>query len=417
MEPLDPFSQSPVVESFVRRWIRVPPAFEGRIHPEDEMYRYGLESLRGASECAAVLYYLKGYQIVTAIRGALAALPEEIAGVPSLLDFASGFGRSTRYLVRELAPSRIWVAELQPGATAFQQEVFGVYASEATPEPDGFEPGRRFACVVASSLFSHLPPALFEGWLGRLHSLVDQGGLLLFSVHGGALAPAGTDLSEGIAFTPFSESRTLSPEQYGTTHVTPRFVEEAVRRVTGAGAGFAYYPYGLCAQQDLCVVSPSGAIIPADLPLFPRGDLLAVATEGERLLLRGWVSSPRRHGGDVTVTLSVGAERRDYRVLPEAEAADTDRADWELSTERGAVAPDEVVAVSAVTSRGLENILAMGTLRTAALVPPEGRRSRTTLGAGPPAGGGSEGSRDPSRASRPSASPGTSGSPPGAGLA
>ena len=41
---------------------------------------------------------------------------------------------------------------------------------------------------------------------------------------------------------------------------------------------------------------------------------------------------------------------------------------WSLETERDAIAPDDVVAVTAVTSTGLENVLAMGTLRTAGLI-------------------------------------------------
>ena len=33
------------------------------IHPADEMYLYNLHSLKGCDEAAAILYYLKGWQI------------------------------------------------------------------------------------------------------------------------------------------------------------------------------------------------------------------------------------------------------------------------------------------------------------------------------------------------------------------
>ena len=140
---LDPLSGSPDVESFVRRWIRMPPSLEGRIHPDDEMYRYGLTSLRGSEDCAAILYYLKGYQIARTVAESLAGEPGEAAGIESLLDFASGFGRSTRFLVRQVPPSRLWVTEVQRGAVAFQQEVFGVYETDSATEPEAFQPDRK----------------------------------------------------------------------------------------------------------------------------------------------------------------------------------------------------------------------------------------------------------------------------------
>lgn len=364
----DPLTDNPVVESFVRRWIRVPPALDGRIHPQDEMHRFGLASLRGSGDCAAILYYLKGYQIVRAVGAALAGQPGELAGVESLLDFASGFGRSTRFLVREVEPSRVWVTEIQPGAAAFQQEVFGVYAADAAEEPQAFEPGCRFACIVASSFFSHVAPARFEAWLERLLGLVEPGGLLLFSVHGETLAPAGASWSDGFLFQPESESRVLDPKEYGTTYVTEKRVREAVARATSGRGGVDYRRFGFCGHQDLCVASPDRGTVRGATVLFPRGDLLDLRSSS-RLALSGWVSGPRLHGGDVTVALYVGSERRDYRVLsPADDDGDDGRALWSLETEGSSIAPDEVVAVTAVTSTGLENVLAMGTLRTAGLI-------------------------------------------------
>ena len=375
----DPLSDNPVVESFVRRWIRVPPALDGRIHPQDEMHRFGLASLRGSEDCAAILYYLKGYQIVRAVGAALASQRGELSGVESLLDFASGFGRSTRFLVREVAPSRVWVSEIQPGAAAFQQEVFGVYAADAAEEPQAFEPGRRFPCIVASSFFSHVPPARFEAWLERLLGLVEPGGLLLFSVHGESLAPAGASWSDGFVFQPESESRVLDPKEYGTTYVTEKRVGEAVARATSGRGGVDYRRFGFCGHQDLCVASPDGTPRGATV-LFPRGDLLDLR-KSSRLELSGWVSGPRLHGGDVTVALYVGSERRDYRVLsPGKDDGEDGRALWGLETEVESITPDEVVAVTAVTATGLENVLAMGTLRTAGLIgspaPPVSEASR-----------------------------------------
>lgn len=359
----DRLRESPVVASHVRRWISGPTPLEGRIHAADEMYRHALESLRGVENCAAILYYLKGYQIVSALRDSWGASPPS-----AVLDFASGFGRCTRFLIREVPPERIWVSEIQAGAVEFQQKVFGVHGLTSVADPEGFESEKQFPLIVASSFFSHVPPAKFQGWLERPIDHLEPQGHLLFSVHGSTLAPAVVDLSEGILFLPESESRALSPEEYGTTYVTEDYVREAVRSASGGQAGLTYIPFGFCGQQDLCLVSTVEAADRAEVGLFPRGDLLSLDRDSEILNLRGWVSCADVREDAMTVNLYLGSELRDSATAsPDPGSADPDLSTWALRTETADVASSDVVAITAVTSRGLENVLAMGTLRSAGL--------------------------------------------------
>jgi hypothetical protein len=326
------------------------------------MYLHALESLRGVEECAAILYYLKGHQIATTLRDSWGVSPPS-----ALLDFASGFGRSTRFLVRETPAERIWVSEIQPGAVEFQQKVFGVQALPSAGDPDGFRAPRRFPLIVASSFFSHVPPPGFPDWLRSLLNHLEPAGTLLFSVHGQSLAPAGSDWSEGIVFLPESESRALSPEDYGTTYVTEDYVRRAVRNASGGRADLAYIPFGFCGVQDLCLVSERKTRDEPAIGLFPRGDLTSLSSDAGALRLQGWVSAGEASPDTLAVNLYVGSELRDS-VTPSAGATDEARPLWILQTDMDFISPDEVVAVTAVGPGGRENILAMGTLRSAGLV-------------------------------------------------
>ena len=205
--------------------------FSTRIHPADEMHRFELAVPHRTPEAANLLYFATGRQIFEAVAGVVAWRFQGFGGVRSLLDFASGYGRSTRFLVEALAPGKITVAEIDPAAVRFQEETFGVRGAAAGPEPESLALDGSFDVVVASSFFSHLPAARFEAWLARLYALVAGGGVLIFSAHGMGLLPEGEPMEpSGIVFRPVSETQRLEGTEYGTSYVSPEFV----RRVGGA---------------------------------------------------------------------------------------------------------------------------------------------------------------------------------------
>ncbi|HXM76764.1 MAG TPA: hypothetical protein VN971_08310, partial [Thermoanaerobaculia bacterium] len=109
---------SPVVEEYVASLTDGDPRFVREIHPADEMFSWNLQSLRGSREAAAVLYFSTGRQIADTVFAARRwRFATRNAG--TLLDFASGFGRATRYLVREISPEAVWICDVDPNAVAF----------------------------------------------------------------------------------------------------------------------------------------------------------------------------------------------------------------------------------------------------------------------------------------------------------
>jgi len=203
------------------------------VSARDEMFNvffYG----RGESRDLALHMYLEsGKRIWNTLRQILEWHFGDLAKLSSLLDFASGYGRVSRFIASDVGPERVWISEIDPEAVRFQQETFGVHGLLTTSLPEEFVPGRQFDCILVSSLFTHLPERRFLGWLERLLSLVKEGGLLAFSVHDTCLfAEAG---EAPIVFRESSESGSLKTSEYGSTWVTESYVRESLAKLAPEG--------------------------------------------------------------------------------------------------------------------------------------------------------------------------------------
>jgi len=329
------------------------------------MYRYNLSSLRGSRPCAAILYYQIGKQILQTLQHVAKWRFGGLEQVSSLLDFASGHGRVTRFLARELAPRRIRVSEIHPDAIAFQQEHFGVEALLSTSEPDAFISDRRFPVVVASSFFSHLPSRSFRTWMSALLRCVDPDGVLIFSTLGSELlGHEGRDWSQGIVFVPESETNRLEKSSYGTAYVTEGFVQDAIGCDSGDTWRVKRFPEGFCGLQDLYVLS---GVTGPDLSLlepigFARGDAdVYEVSEDGTLRIEGWLrireDMPQIRRVEFSVNQESLEESDPKPVSPGAFR-------WSFAADLRKIATDDVLMIRAITSRGLSSIVALGTLRT-----------------------------------------------------
>lgn len=333
-----------------------------RIHPADEMYRFELATPHRTPEAAAILYFATGRQIFEAIEAVVGWRFQGFGAVRSLFDFASGYGRSTRFLVQALPPERITVAEIDPAAVRFQEEAFDVRGIVPGADPESLRLEGTFDVVVASSFFSHLPAARFEAWLARLHALVAPGGVLIFSVHGIGLLPAGEAAPpSGIAFRPVSETQRLEGAEYGTSYVTPQFVGGVTARVAGGQARLVALPLGLCGFQDLYVLCRPPAPTGPDprLPLVPRGALEHGAVEAGVATAEGWAVGDRDERPP-DMRLVIG--ERVAEVSP-GEGAAGARRNWRFTFPVAGTDPDALVRVEAVSARGVAKILVAETLR------------------------------------------------------
>ena len=106
------------------------------VHPSDEMYLYERSIPYRSREAAAIGYFATGRQIFRTLREIVAWRFGGFDRVGAFLDFASGYGRVTRFLVRAMDPARISVAEVDAAAVRFQERTFGVrgVVSQADPE-------------------------------------------------------------------------------------------------------------------------------------------------------------------------------------------------------------------------------------------------------------------------------------------
>jgi SAM-dependent methyltransferase len=196
------------------------------VHSDDEMLLALLQANQADADQALFRYFQIGAEIADSLKEILAWHSETCAFVGDILDLASGFGRVTRFLVKDFATERLWVSDILPKAMAFQHEQFGVHAIVSTTNPSEFQPDHTFSAISVFSLFTHLPRTRFESWLVKLSDLLDANGLLIFSVHDEAILPDFSRLadSDGFLFVDFSESKTLSTAEYGCTWVNEEFV-------------------------------------------------------------------------------------------------------------------------------------------------------------------------------------------------
>ena len=242
------------IEDFLQARFATATHFNTTIHPSDQMFTH-VASVRGNPEVAHSEYFTSGARIMNIVRQLVAWQFGGLDQVTAFLDFASGFGRLTRFLVQELSPDRIWVSDIQADAVSFQEEQFGVHGIVSATDPDAFSCAEKFDCVFVASLFSHLPEATFVPWLGKLYRLLQPEGLLIFTVHDEArLNPASPMSETGLCFFEASEIATLDTKDYGVSFVTEAFVRDAVARATGDQASYFRIKDGLSYHQDIYLV-------------------------------------------------------------------------------------------------------------------------------------------------------------------
>jgi SAM-dependent methyltransferase len=201
------------------------------VDPRDEMMRVLRDDLGGR---AWFDYFRQGHELLRSVEQiADWAFPGDRESI-SVLEFACGYGRIVRHLVRAFPAVNVSASDIDAAAVAFVTEQLGVTGKLSAAEPEQLAWNERYDLVVVPSLFSHLPDRTFARWLGFLHGLLTERGVLAFSVHGQELEPGG-DFSAGIVYRPINEApRRLDPEEYGSATVTEGYVADQIERATGA---------------------------------------------------------------------------------------------------------------------------------------------------------------------------------------
>ncbi len=283
----------------------------------------------------------------------------DLTNAGSLLDFAGGFGRTTRFLAR-LLPGAVWASDVLADAVTFQRDTFGVHAVLSTVVPEDLQMSTSFDVIFVASLFSHLPKQTFVRWLRRLYHLLNPGGVLAFSVLDEAVAPPGVTLDQdGFHFRPMSEIPSLDVADYGSTIVNERYVRTALAEATGTPAG-ARIPRGLSRHQDLYVRVRADDVDYTTLTFDPgpTGHVETAELVADGVRLTGWAVDDARAGvrnvevdadGQTVGSTTVLSSRPDVAAVLGWEGFEL--SGWELVVP-GPVQPSTVIVTSAVTLSG-----------------------------------------------------------------
>jgi hypothetical protein len=209
------------------------------ISPECENFHFAVERL---GEVEARDYYLHSGHLVAQSLLAFLADRGRNPGAMSLLDFANGYGRITRYFVRRFR--EVLVSDLEDDMLEFCRSRFGTPGFRSVDDPaKPWQVNRRFDLVFCHSLFTGLPETTWFPWFRRLAELVESGGYLVISTQGAKFAakllgedPSTVGADDGPAFDFVAGNETrgrLDPRRYGTAFVSDRFVRAAAAGVPG----------------------------------------------------------------------------------------------------------------------------------------------------------------------------------------
>ena len=288
-----------------------PGSLDLAIDERDEMLGFLVRSHRGDRDSALFQYFQSGESIARCLEQVLRWRFGDLRRIRGLLDFASGYGRVTRFLVRSVPAQRVWVADVYADGVQYQAERFGVHPIVSAIRPEDFVRAERFDAILVTSLFTHLPEERFVAWLRTLLGLLNPGGLLAFSAHSPEVLPAGAEMpAGGFLFVPTSESGSLDTRDYGSTWVTGDFVRAALDRAMGRESSLHHIERALCNFQDLYLALPepgvdfSGLAFQGEPQLFV--ERAALDAEG-RLELAGWAAV--RNGGVRQVEVWLDGER------------------------------------------------------------------------------------------------------------
>ena len=230
------------------RWMRVNCV----IDPRDDIFRFFANHELAKNPIRE--YLSDGWRTLSELMMLLEAVNQPLLQTKSVMEFAAGFGRFTRHLVKAL-PGRVACTEVMPGSVDFLREQFGVESFESSHDPAQIKLAGQYELVFVLSMFTHLPTPMWTPWLLKLKRLVKPVGLLIFSVHNENVAiEAGVIFdADGTHFIADSESSSLDVNTYGTTYTTRKFVEDNARNVFGSEP-LLYQPYAFWSGQDAVLI-------------------------------------------------------------------------------------------------------------------------------------------------------------------
>jgi SAM-dependent methyltransferase len=173
------------------------------VSPRDHMFRVRERYLRS------------GQKALDCIRlGMLAAGRTTVA---SALDLPSGHGRVLRWIKAEFPDARLGAGDIDHDGVAFCAATFGATPVYGREDPADVEIDAPYELIWCGSLFTHLPPERWEGFLALFERALVPGGLLVFTTHGRRIAERIRDPETGRQYLkePADREHVLSDYEQG----------------------------------------------------------------------------------------------------------------------------------------------------------------------------------------------------------
>jgi SAM-dependent methyltransferase len=140
-------------------------------------------------------YWGSGLSALQSVKVAL--LTAGRTDVGRILDLPCGYGRVMRYLRGGFPDAEIVACDLKRGGVDFCASTFGAIPVYSVVDPAKLELPGTFDLIWCGSLFTHLPPEGWRQFLNLFDSVLEKGGLLIFTTHGRMTA---TFMADGYTF-------------------------------------------------------------------------------------------------------------------------------------------------------------------------------------------------------------------------
>jgi SAM-dependent methyltransferase len=127
-------------------------------------------------------YFQWGESAVACIR--LALLAAERGSPSSVLDFACGHGRVLRTLKAAFPGARLTACDIDRDGVDFCARTFGAAPVYSSADPAEIEIEEQFDLIWVGSMFTHLESGRWVGFLRLFESLLQPGGMLVFTTGG-----------------------------------------------------------------------------------------------------------------------------------------------------------------------------------------------------------------------------------------
>jgi len=206
--------------------------FSDVIHPNDEMMQFIKNKKFPESH-----YFENGKKHCQMFFREIKRLQPSLLSDKRILDYGCGHGRITRHLKSMLKPSKLVVADIWDSAVNFCANEFNARPFHISDTNKISSVDEKFDIIISYSVFSHLPPHLFEFTLYELQKILDRGGLLLFTTKGDYhVKKLQISLKEGYHYgsiwkVPNHTKGRISAENYSLMIVTRPFVENLLKKV------------------------------------------------------------------------------------------------------------------------------------------------------------------------------------------